>query len=87
MTLTLSEHSFDEYDMKLSEWRGYVVRALEDINKEQALTNQKIDALDCKIDKFNHRVTNIEIKVAGVSGLTGFIVTLITLIITGAIAI
>ena len=59
----MTEKEFNEWDMKLSEWRGYVVRALEDSNKElieikenlkvMEETNVKIDkiVLDKKIPK------------------------------------
>jgi tetrahydromethanopterin S-methyltransferase subunit G len=79
------EKEFNEWDMKLSEWRGYVVRALEDSNKELLEIKENLKVMEEKLDKANGRLTGMQIKVAGIGSVSGLLVTLITLVITGAL--
>ena len=74
---------YNEYDLKLSEWRGYVVRALEDINKElqEIKCDQKF--IDEKIDGVNSKLTGMQLKVAAIGGTTGLIVSLLLFVLTG----
>ena len=77
-----TNNDYSEFDMKLSEWRGYVVRALEDINKEQGLTNEKIDGLEKKIDALDNRLTMVQVKVASIGGAAGIVASVILWLIT-----
>jgi len=73
----MSPNTFDDYDMKLSEWRGYVVRALEDLNKEMIDIKSNQKCIEDKIDKLDTRLTNLQIKVAGISATVTIIVSLV----------
>jgi len=73
----MSPETYDDYDMKLSEWRGYVVRALEDLNKEMADIKDNQKCIEDKIDKLDGRLTNLQIKVAGISAIVTIIVSLV----------
>jgi len=73
----MSPETYDDYDMKLSEWRGYVVRALEDLNKEMIDIKDNQKCIEDKIDKLDGRLTNLQIKVAGISAIVTIIVSLV----------
>jgi predicted nucleic acid-binding Zn-ribbon protein len=73
----MSPETFDDYDMKLSEWRGYVVRALEDLNKEMIDIKDNQKCIEDKIDKLDGRLTNLQIKVAGIAATVTIIVSLV----------
>lgn len=68
---------FDEYDMKLAEWRGYVVRALEDSNTELKEIKENQKNIEAKIDKVNNRLTGVQIKVSALGATVAIIVSLI----------
>jgi len=79
----MTEHkSFDDWDMEMSKWRGYVVRALEDSNIELKEIKAAIKCCDDKIDKFNDRLTLLQVKVATISGTVALIVTLVTTLLS-----
>lgn len=82
MTLmNLAERAFNEYDIKLAEWRGSTVRALTDMNDEIKCMHKDIKELDNKIDRVNEQLTNLRIKVAGIGATSGFIVSIIMYLI------
>jgi len=74
--------TFDDWDMEMSKWRGYVVRALEDGNVELKEVKESINLLNEKIDKLNNRLTGIQIKVAGISATSGIIASIVLWLIT-----
>jgi predicted nucleic acid-binding Zn-ribbon protein len=78
----MTEKSFDDWDMEMSKWRGYVVRALEDGNTELKEIKSSIKCLEEKIDKVNSRVTNIEVKVAGIGAISGILASIVLWVIT-----
>ena len=63
-----------QFKMKTSEWQGYVRRALEDICERQKVLEKKIEHLDT-------RLTNVQIKVASIGGVAGFLVSIITILL------
>jgi hypothetical protein len=78
---------------KITEWRGYTLRALEDISKELTETkegvkacNIKIDVVNTeinkKLDKLDDRLTGLYIKVAAIGGTMGLIVSLIGILVS-----
>ena len=67
---------YDEWDMKVSEWRGYTLKALEDMNKEFGIMQTKLEEIDDKL-------TGMRIKVAAIGGTTGLIVTIVTTFVLG----
>jgi len=79
----MESKNFDDWDMKQAEWRGYVVRALEDTNSELKGIKESIQSCEDKIDSFNDRLTGIQIKVAAIGGTTGLIISLLFYVITG----
>ena len=78
----MTEKSFDDWDMEMSKWRGYVVRALEDGNTELKEIKSSIKCLEEKIDKVNSRITNIEVKVAGIGAISGILASIVLWVIT-----
>lgn len=74
----LEKMDYTDWDIKLSEWRGYVLRALEDSNKELKDIKESIELCESKIDKVNNRLTGVQIKV-GALGATVAIIVSITL--------
>ena len=70
-------NSFDEWDMKMSEWRGYTLKALEDINDEMKILKKACDKMDKKLEKIDGKITRQTIKVGITSGIMGLIAGLI----------
>ncbi len=81
----IEEKAFDDWDMEMSKWRGYVVRALEDSNTELKEIKEAIRCCDDKIDKFNDRLTLLQVKMATISGTVAVIVTLVTMLLSKVI--
>lgn len=73
----MPENNNIERWMKLSEWRGKTVQALEDMNKELNEIKGDIKEMNKKLDKINGRITNIQVKVAGIGGTIAIISSLI----------
>jgi len=63
--------------LKQAEWRGYTLKALEGINEELKEIKQTQKDLDIKIGKLNTRMTNVQIKMAGVAATLAFIVSIV----------
>ena len=63
--------------LKQAEWRGYTLKALEDMNDElkEIKVNQK--ELDKKIEKLNARLTNVQIKVTAGASTLAIIVSIV----------
>ncbi len=55
---------------RMIEWRGYVVRALEDIDRDIKSLNDKVDGLDEKL-------SNTNVRVAGIGAVVSIIVSII----------
>jgi hypothetical protein len=78
------------FKLKVSEWRGYVGRALEDINEETKDINNKIDTLrkeDLKevkddIKEIQKQLTLLRVKVATIGAAAGTLTSILTLIIS-----
>jgi hypothetical protein len=66
-----------QFKDKITEWRGYTLRALEDISRELAETKGEIKQCNDKIDKLNSRLTGVQIKVAAIGGTSGLIVSIL----------
>jgi len=81
MVLTMATDEEFERWMKLSEWRGKTVRALEDIDNELNSIGNKLNNMNKKIDKVDDKLTNQSIKVGIVSGTLGLISGLIVSIV------
>lgn len=64
-----------EHDDSSAEFRGYVKRALESIDK-------KMDSVDAKLDKLDECVDRMKLKVAAIGGTISLIVTIVVLLLT-----
>jgi len=73
---------------KLAEWRGYVLRALEDIGKDlteikdnaskrEIKMDDKLTKVEMKVDEVNKRLNMFEIKLAGLAASVAFITYLV----------
>lgn len=92
----MTESSNGKWD-KVSEWRGYVVRALEDIDKELISMNGKLESkaensdisllrneiggIKNDIKDLSNNMVNIKVRVAEIGAVSGIILTVITSII------
>lgn len=76
MNQTNSEKSFRD---KMNEWRGYVLRALEDIDTDLKVLYRKYEAVD-------KRINNLYLKVAGLGAVVGILSSLIFGLAKDAIA-
>lgn len=74
-------NEFDNWDMKQAEWRGYTLRALEDMNTEIKGLKKQFNRMEEKIDKVNRRLTNTQVKLATLAGTVSILVTLLTTVI------
>lgn len=68
----------DDFKMKTSEWRGYTLKALEDLDKNDIRIEGKIEKLNIKIDVLQKQIMNNRVKLASISATVAFIVALIT---------
>ena len=73
----MANNEFDKWDLKQAEWRGYAIRALEDMNSEIRDLKKQFNRMEEKIDKVNQRLTNTQLKVAGLSATVSLIVTIV----------
>jgi len=76
------EKDFNEYDMKLAEWRGHVLASIEAMNKENTQLREEVKLLGGKIDALSLRLTAIQVKVAALGGTAGIITSIVLWIIT-----
>ena len=65
---------FSEMDMNTAEWKGYVKRALESIDKKLVGIDDKMDVLDTCVNK-------MKVKVAAIGGTVSLVVTLFVLLL------
>ena len=75
---------FDRW-MKISEFVGETNNAIKEVNKELIEIKENIIKVDAKIDKVNEKLSDMKLKVVGIGSVSGLLVTLVTLVITGAI--
>jgi len=68
--MTTDDDFIREFMMKNSEWRGYTVKAIEDLDKEQ-------DTLRTDVKVLQKELTKIFIKLAGLSATIGIITSII----------
>ena len=75
----------NEFKMKVSEWRGYVLRALEDVDKTLVDLGTDIKETNQKIDLLNRRIVGLQIKVAGIGGIAGIGAGIVAYLVTKAL--
>ena len=63
--------------LKQAEWRGYTLKALEDMNGELKEIKLAQKELDIKIEALNDRLTNVQIKMASVAATLALIVSIV----------
>lgn len=68
-----------EVELGNVEWKGYVKRALEGIDK-------KLVSVDSKLDLLDTCVNGMKIKVAAIGAVVSLVVTILVLIVRSAIA-
>lgn len=72
----------EQFKDKTTEWRGYTLRALEDINRELGEVKTELKACNTKIDELNNRLTGVQIKMAGISATVSIMVSIVLWFIT-----
>ena len=76
----MPENPVERGDMgRMIEWRGYVVRALEDIDRD-------IKGLSDKVDKIDERLSATNVRVAAIGATVSVIVSLIMWAVKQAIS-
>lgn len=60
----------NDFKFKITEWRGYVVRALEDIDKNTVETKERLN----RIEK---RLNHLQFKMAGIGGAVAVIISVL----------
>jgi hypothetical protein len=93
----MTEKTFDDWDMEMSKWRGYVVRALEDSNVELKEIKELVQANNDKIDSVHEALlkrieevdkdqknfkTAISVRVAEIAGAVSIITSIVIFLIT-----
>lgn len=63
---SFTTHDYNDFDMKTAEWRGYTLKALEDMNNE-------IKANTTKLEEIDKKLTNQMIKIGIIGGIMGLI--------------
>jgi len=81
----MATNEFDKWDLKQAEWRGYALRALEDMNGEIRDLKKDIGRIEEKLDKVNSRLTNTQVKLATLSGAVSLIVTLVVSVLINGV--
>ena len=81
----MANNEFDKWDLKQAEWRGYALRALEDMNGEIRDLKKDIGRIEEKLDKVNSRLTNTQVKLATLSGAVSLIVTLVVSVLINGV--
>jgi SMC interacting uncharacterized protein involved in chromosome segregation len=76
------ENGNGQFKDKTVEWRGYTLRALEDISKELNEVKEELKSCNTKIDGLNNKITGIQIKVAAIGGTSGIIASVILFLLT-----
>lgn len=82
----------DEFKLKMTEWRGYVTRALQDVDKRLehldkdvgnvvTMIRQGDEKMVTMIGKVDDKVGAVQIKVAAMAGTAGVLTAIITSII------
>ena len=73
-----NNHAYDR-EMKLSEWRGYIKKAVEDINGD-------VKELKEIVEDIRKAQVAQQIKTATISGGLALVVTIVTILISSAIS-
>ena len=71
-----------QFKDKTVEWRGYTLRALEDISKELNEVKEELKSCNIKLDGLNNKITGIQIKVAAIGGTSGIITSIVLFVLT-----
>ena len=78
-----------EREMKLSEWRGYMKKAVEDINDDvkdlKHDFNKDIKELKDALEEIRRAQVAQQMKVAGISSGLALVITIVTILISNAI--
>jgi len=77
-----------DFRMKTAEFRGYTVKAMEDLDRNDKRIEAKVDKLvnkiDCLQDEIvimNSRVDSLYVKVAGVGAAAGVLVSVLVSVV------
>jgi len=81
----MENNEFDKWDLKQAEWRGYALRALEDMNSEMRDIKKDICRVEEKLDKVNQRLTNTQVKLATLSGIVSLIMTIVVSVVINGV--
>lgn len=80
--MTEKSDGYDDWDMKIAEWRGNVLASIEAMNREITQLREDIKCTNTKIDNLNFRLTTVQIKIAAIGGTAGIITSLVLWLVT-----
>jgi len=66
-----------DFKMKTAEFRGYTIKALEDINKEISELKLELKETNTRMGKLNSRLSLLQGKMASIGAAAGLIVSVI----------
>lgn len=68
--MTIPTVNEDNQKMKEAEWRGYMLKTVEDIDEELTTLRQKVDRIDANVN-------SLYAKVAGIGAIVSLVVSMI----------
>ena len=66
-----------DFKMKTAEFRGYTIRALEEINRELIECKNAIKENTSRIEKLNNKISLMQGKIAGIGAVAGVVASLV----------
>ena len=88
-----NNNNSNNFKMKTAEFRGYTIKALEDLDENDKRIEKKVDKLSdeikdyCKkVDDVNRRINNLYYKVISVGSLAGTIVSIVGFVISNGLS-
>jgi len=87
------DNNNNNFKMKAMEWRGYTVRALEELDENDKRIEKKVDKISdeikvyCKkVEDVDRRINNLYFKVVSVGSIAGALVSVVGFLITSGVS-
>ena len=76
---------YSKWDMKIAEWRGYTLKALEDMNDEIRYLKKSCKDMDDKLERIEEKLNKQSIGVGVTAGVVGIFAGMIVSLIVNVI--
>ena len=80
--MTDKDNGYDDWDMKIAEWRGHVLASIEAMNKENSQLREEIKCLSIKIDSLGNRLTLSQVKLGALAATVSLITSIVLWLVT-----